>query len=182
MWGHRAPGGAGFMYGGPGWRARGRMFGSGEMKFVVLKLIDGKPMHGYEVMKALEEKSHGAYRASPGTVYPTLQWLEDEGLVEMKVAGDNKKIYSITKAGGEFLEENRSQVEDIFERMEDMADYMAGGRMPEVGRESRHLVRQAFRTAWRSRDDATSKKIVEILKGAREELRELGRGSRAKEE
>lgn len=181
MWGHR--GGRGFAFGGePGWRGRGRMFGSGEMKFVVLKLIAGKPMHGYEVMKALEERSRGAYRASPGTVYPTLQWLEDEGLVEMKVAGDNKKIYSITKAGEEFLEENRSHVEDIFERMEDMADYMAGGRMPEIGRESGRLMRQAFRTARRTRDDATLERLVEILERAREEIRDLGRESRAKEE
>jgi len=47
------------------------------MKYVILKLLRDKPRHGYEVMKELEERMHGCYSPSPGTVYPTLQWLED---------------------------------------------------------------------------------------------------------
>ena len=62
-------------------RRRRQWFGSGDMKYVILRLIKDKPMHGYEVMKALEDKTRGCYTPSPGTVYPTLQWLDDEGLV-----------------------------------------------------------------------------------------------------
>src|SRR3989441_7373743 len=51
------------------------------MKYVILKLLRDKPRHGYEVMKELAEELRGCYSPSPGTVYPTLQWLEDEGLV-----------------------------------------------------------------------------------------------------
>ncbi len=76
-----------------GWRGRGRgrgrghrgrrvWFGGGDMNYVILKLLEEKPMHGYEVMKALEEQTLGCYKPSPGTVYPTLQWLDDEGLVK----------------------------------------------------------------------------------------------------
>lgn len=178
MWSHRGRGWAsGFDFAGrgPRWGGRGRLFGPGDMKFVVLRLLEDKAMHGYEVMKALEEQSQGFYKASPGTVYPTLQWLEDEDLVVKEAREGDKKIYSITEAGKKFLVENQSTVEEIFERLEDMADYLGGGRMPEIGREIRQLVRQAFRVAWRSRDDATSRQIVEILKGARRQIRELGK-------
>jgi hypothetical protein len=61
------------------WAGRGgrrrQWFESGDLKYVILKLLRDKPMHGYEVMKALEEQTHGCYRPSPGSVYPTLQWL-----------------------------------------------------------------------------------------------------------
>ena len=67
-----------------GARRRRQWFESGDMKYVILKLVQEKPRHGYEVMKELEERMHGCYTPSPGTVYPTLQWLEDEGLVSSK--------------------------------------------------------------------------------------------------
>jgi DNA-binding PadR family transcriptional regulator len=86
------------------------------MKYVILKLLNDKPMHGYEVMKALEERTRGCYKPSPGTVYPTLQWLEDEGLVQIREV-DGKKVYEINDAGRAFLEDNRSTVEDIFDRV-----------------------------------------------------------------
>src|SRR3989454_12335349 len=70
----------GFRTGRSGHRRR-QWFGAGDMKYVILKLLRDKPRHGYEVMKELEERMHGCYSPSPGTVYPTLQWLEDEGLV-----------------------------------------------------------------------------------------------------
>ena len=86
------------------------------MKYVILKLLKEKPMHGYEVMKALEEQTHGCYRPSPGSVYPTLQWLEDEGLVKAQAA-DGKKVYEITDQGRTFLEEDRTTGDDIFDRI-----------------------------------------------------------------
>src|SRR5215207_6450395 len=77
------PGVFGFRMGGAKHRHRRRsqMFESGEVKFVILRLLKEKPRHGYEVIKALEEKLAGCYSPSPGTVYPTLQLLEDEGYV-----------------------------------------------------------------------------------------------------
>src|SRR5882672_2888584 len=87
----------GWFWGGPGMHRgrRGQWFESGDMKYVILKMLRDKPMHGYEVMKALEESMQGCYKPSPGTVYPTLQWLEDEGLVKANDA-DGKKVYEIT--------------------------------------------------------------------------------------
>ena len=87
--------GPGFVGFGRGGRRR-QWFGAGDMKYVILKLLKDKPRHGYEVMKELEDQMHGCYSASPGTVYPTLQWLEDEGLVRAKDV-EGKKVYEITE-------------------------------------------------------------------------------------
>jgi len=63
--------------GGPwGW---GRFFGAGEVRLALLSLLENEPKHGYQLMKDLEDRSGGLYRASAGTIYPTLQLLEDEG-------------------------------------------------------------------------------------------------------
>src|SRR5713226_2611860 len=151
----------GFFGRGPRQRRR-HWFGSGDMKYVILKLLQDKPRHGYEVMKELEEQSQGCYSPSPGTVYPTLQWLEDEGLVR---AGDvdGKKVYEITDAGRAFLDEHKDVVEEIFERVKDAVDDVLGGSMADVNRAIGQLVKTVYRTGWRSRDDAARRKIAEIL-------------------
>src|SRR5579859_3286729 len=82
--GHFGPGGE-----GP------RFFGRGDMKFALLELLQERPMYGYEMMKALEEKSGGFYSPSPGSIYPTLQMLEDRGFVSSKDT-EGKKVYSVT--------------------------------------------------------------------------------------
>jgi DNA-binding PadR family transcriptional regulator len=99
--GHSGP----FGFGGE----RGRFFGRGDMKYVLLELLQERPMHGYEMIKALEEKSGGFYSPSPGSIYPTLQMLEDGGLVTANEA-EGKKVYSITDAGRALLaERHRNQ-------------------------------------------------------------------------
>ena len=78
-----------------GGRYRGGIFGRGDLKFMVLRVLADRPMHGYDVMRALETESKGCYKASPGSVYPTLQMLEDEGYLVSKKEG-GKKVYSVT--------------------------------------------------------------------------------------
>lgn len=82
---------------GPLWGGQ-RFFGRGDVKYALLDLLQERPMHGYEMMKALEERSGGFYVASAGTIYPTLQMLEDRGLITSNQA-EGKKVYSITDAG-----------------------------------------------------------------------------------
>jgi DNA-binding PadR family transcriptional regulator len=148
---------------------RRQWFGAGDMKYVILNLLKDKPRHGYEVMKELEERMHGCYSPSPGTVYPTLQWLEDEGLVVAKDV-DGKKVYEITDQGRQFLEEHKDVVEEIFDRVRDAVDQALGGSMAEVNQAVGRLVKQVYRTGWKARDDAVRQKITEILKGAAQQI------------
>lgn len=94
---------------GPGGEG-GRFFGRGDMKFALLELLQEHPMHGYEMMKALEEKSGGFYSPSPGSIYPTLQMLEDRGFVTASEV-EGKKVYSITDAGRALLAERQGEEE-----------------------------------------------------------------------
>lgn len=75
-----------------------RFFRRGDIKFALLNLLTERPMHGYEMMKALETQSGGMYTPSAGTIYPTLQMLEDRGFVT-STETDGKKVYQITDAG-----------------------------------------------------------------------------------
>jgi DNA-binding PadR family transcriptional regulator len=96
---------------GPGGEG-GRFFGRGDMKFALLQLLQEHPMHGYEMMKALEEKSGGFYTPSPGSIYPTLQMLEDRGFVTSNEV-EGKRVYSITDAGRSLLTERQGDAEDF---------------------------------------------------------------------
>lgn len=89
---------------GPG--GEGRVFGRGDIKYVLLELLQERPMHGYEMIKALEERSGGFYTPSPGSVYPTLQMLEEGGYVTVSEV-EGKKVYTITDAGRNLLAERQ---------------------------------------------------------------------------
>jgi len=104
---------------------------------------------------------HGCYSASPGTVYPTLQWLEDEGLVRAKDV-EGKKVYEITDLGLKFLEEHRDVVEEIFDRVKDAVEEVLGGGMGDLNRAMGALMRSAYRAG-----------------GARETTRSVRRSARS---
>src|ERR1700745_1834563 len=72
----------------------------GDMSPILLRVLAEKPMHGYEIIRELEKKSHGFWRPSPGSVYPTLQLLEEQDLVTSRDEG-GKKVYTLTDAGSE---------------------------------------------------------------------------------
>jgi DNA-binding PadR family transcriptional regulator len=96
-------------------RRRPRFFERGDLKYVILDLLAEKPRHGYEIIRALEERFGGFYAPSPGSVYPTLQLLDDLGYVTSTRQGD-KKVYAITDAGRAFLAEHRDSVDGIWGR------------------------------------------------------------------
>src|SRR6266850_2850666 len=171
-WQGFGPGFAGFGFGRAG--RRRQWFGAGDMKYVILKLLKDKPRHGYEVMKDLEDQMHGCYSASPGTVYPTLQWLEDEGLVRAKDV-DGKKVYEITDLGLKFLEEHKDVVEDIFDRVSEAVERTVGGSMVEVNRALGQLVKAVYRTGWKAEGDAARKRVAEILAKAAADVEELAK-------
>jgi DNA-binding PadR family transcriptional regulator len=162
-----------FGYPGGRHRRRGRWFESGEMKLVILRLIREKPRHGYEIIKALEERMAGCYTPSAGTVYPTLQMLEDQGYVRI-VEENGKKVYHITPEGEKYLDENEHVLADIGERIREALRGVAGGALSEVNTAIAQLVKQAFRDAWRSGPDSErTRKIAEILRKAAADIEAL---------
>jgi DNA-binding PadR family transcriptional regulator len=86
---------------GPGRFGPGRRAGRGDVREGILALLSEEPMHGYQIMRELAERSGGAWRPSPGSVYPTLQQLEDEGLIASAQSDAGKRVYELTDAGRE---------------------------------------------------------------------------------
>jgi DNA-binding PadR family transcriptional regulator len=164
------PGASGF--GTPNFRWR--IFDRGDLKYIILELLRDRPMHGYEVMRALEETSHGAYKASPGSVYPTLQSLEDDGYVASEER-DGRKVYTITDGGLEFLDTNRDRVEQILHRIGDFAKHFSGAPMTDVTKSFMRLAQASFEQTVRRVGDENSLDLVrEILERAAREIESVG--------
>jgi DNA-binding PadR family transcriptional regulator len=160
----------------------GRFVGDGELRLIVLSLIAENPRHGYDIIKALEERSQGFYSPSPGVIYPTLTYLEEAGHAVSSAKG-NKKTYAITESGRGFLQENReadailsriewigarlAQARHFFERGEDSRDSDIPGVVPEL-----NAARRAIKAALASKLGSSSEeqyRIAELLlKAARE--------------
>jgi DNA-binding PadR family transcriptional regulator len=152
-------------------RRRAQMFESGEMRYVILRLLREKPRHGYEIIKALEERFGGWYTPSPGTIYPTLELLADQGYVRA-VEEEGKKVYHITPEGEAFLTEHKDTIEEIFDRVRETVRDVAGGPMGVISPAFARLAKETWKDTWRYRpDDERAKRIVEILDRATAEIR-----------
>ena len=109
---------------GRGGMGAGRKLGAGDLQLLILALLSEKPSHGYEVIKALDERSNGYYSPSPGMVYPALTYLEEIGHATVEVEG-TKKRYSITNDGIDHLETNRATVDTLLEQLAWIGQRMA---------------------------------------------------------
>ena len=98
-------------------RGSDRLFDRGDLKYVILDLLRERPRHGYDIIRALEQRFRGLYSPSPGSIYPTLQLLEDQGYVSSNQQ-DGKKVYTLTDEGREFLAERAATLNGIRARME----------------------------------------------------------------
>ncbi|RCS22220.1 PadR family transcriptional regulator [Phyllobacterium salinisoli] len=166
----------------------GRFVGDGELRLVVLALLEDAPRHGYDVIKALEEHSSGFYTPSPGVIYPTLTYLEETGHA-VSAADGNKKVYSITTDGRSYLEQNRKVAEAALERIRRIGERLARARQWFDGSEGRehdrdipevvpevNEARRALKGALAHRLHAappTQRKIADILRKAAEEIQAL---------
>ncbi len=126
---------------GGGRSGLGRSFAQGDLRLVILHLIAEKPRHGYELIKAIEERVGGAYSPSPGVIYPTLTLLEELGHVTAGT-GDGagaKKLHGITAEGLALLEANRPAVDALLARMDEAGRVHGGGPAPQVVRAMENL-------------------------------------------
>jgi len=152
--------------GGPGGHRRGGRMRRGEIRTALLSALADEPGHGYEVMQRLEERSGGTWRPSPGSVYPTLQQLQDEGLVT-STERDGKRVFEITEAGRTELAE-RTKVAGPAPWTDDNAwSVFAQLREGAVG------IMQASRQIAKSGNEAQIQRAVEIVRDARKRLYQL---------
>jgi DNA-binding PadR family transcriptional regulator len=100
----------------------GRFLEHGDLRFVVLAMIAEQPRHGYELIKELEDRTGGAYRPSPGVIYPTLALLEDEGFIRPVTGEAGRKLFEATDEGREALKANQAGVDAVFGRMAEAAE------------------------------------------------------------
>ena len=144
---------------GPG-RGRHRVR-RGDVRSAVLALLDDRAMHGYEMITELEERTGGRWRPSAGSIYPTLQLLEDEGLVTAEEV-DGRKVYSLTQAGQKAAPDRTEEARPWEEGDEDSPRF-------EVRKELFRTV-GAAKTVARGDDEEQMTKAAEILKDARRKL------------
>lgn len=109
---------------GPGSERR-RMFESGELRLVLLKLIEEQPRHGYDLIREIENRSGGAYAPSPGVVYPTMTLLLDMGLAEEEASEGPRKLLAITETGRAHLAERADEVATAMARLAALAKVSA---------------------------------------------------------
>jgi DNA-binding PadR family transcriptional regulator len=166
-----------------GWHSfrAGRKLGAEDLQLVILALLSEKAAHGYEIIKALSERSGGYYHPSPGMVYPALTYLGEIGYASVAAEG-TRKLYDITAAGRAHLEENRGVAETILAQLKWVAEKMSAMRnafasdgdqadaMSTKLRAARARLRAALIEA-RGAPDEEQRRIAQILDRAADEIR-----------
>lgn len=162
--------------GGPSPRG-GRVFGHGGLRFVLLQLIADKSSHGYELIKAIEDRLGGVYSPSPGTVYPTLTLMEELGYLTVEEADTGgRKRYRITDAGQVFLTENRVTVDAMMARMNSGVDGAGprAGRPPQVMRAIENLkLAMRMRLSGEALTPAQANAFAAVLDSAAQQLEQI---------
>ena len=121
-----------------GGRRTGRAFGHGELRLVVLSLVGEQPRHGYELIKAIEDRFAGSYSPSPGVIYPTLTLLEELGHASVEER-DGKKVYSITPEGQAYLDVHQDALNGALGHMDKVRAAHGGGPAPQIVRAMENL-------------------------------------------
>lgn len=152
---------------------RGRMFASGELRLLLLKLIADEQRHGYELIKAIEELTGGQYAPSPGVVYPTLSLLLDEGAVTEVSDDAPRKAFAATDAGRAELTERADEAERLVERLKALDSDSDGRRSPPVMRAMGNLFTAVKGRAETGFDRETAHQVAAILDEAAQRIERL---------
>jgi len=148
----------------------------GVLRYLLLGALSDGPKHGYELIKWLEERSHGLYTPSPGTVYPTLQLMEDQGFVRAE-SQDERRVYHLTDAGRAELGAHADVVEAVWARFggrtpSDASRHEAGFLQDELN-DLTQTVWGGLRSAIRQGDDETVRRVRRAIEGCKNEVRDL---------
>lgn len=151
------------------------LFGHGDFRLYLLRMLADEPRHGYELIRSLEDELSGLYKPSPGSVYPRLSALEEEGLIE-RTEEEGRKSYRITEAGRAELDERRDELDELEHRVGSAGD-LAHDIRSEVRASVREL-REELREALREVRGDVGDTLDDELRSTREEMRERLRSER----
>jgi DNA-binding PadR family transcriptional regulator len=140
---------------------------------VIVKLLSEQPSYGYQLMKTMEERLAGGYSPSAGVIYPTLTLLEEEGLASVSTSTDNKKVYTVTPAGLDYLNENKARVEELFARLDEARGGFERGRSPEIMRAFTNLRSAVMARVSREVTPEQIRKITEAINAAAKSIDEM---------
>jgi DNA-binding PadR family transcriptional regulator len=153
----------------------GRFFGPGELRLALLALLADAPGHGYDLMTRLEARFDGAYQASAGAIYPTLQQLDDERLVCL-APGEERKVYQLTEAGRAEVTAHAEEVEQIWARAASRGEWglLRDPHAAEIVGPALRLVKAAVKAIVKShRDSLVVEEVQQILGDARRRIEQL---------
>ena len=153
---------------------RRRMFDSGELRLVLLRLIADEPRHGYDLIRRIEELTRGAYAPSPGVIYPTLTLLDDMGQIAAADSEGAKKLFAITPEGQAELDANAALVDELLARLAEVGDEQQRTDSASVRRAMGNL-RAVLMNRLRDRDldEATLHEIVARIDEAAQKIERL---------
>jgi DNA-binding PadR family transcriptional regulator len=164
-----------WMRSGPWGGGQGRRVDRGDMKYLILTVLKDGPKHGYEIMREIEQRAHGIYTPSPGTIYPTLQLLEDMGYVRSQEV-EQRRVYELTEAGRTYLSEHQEAANEAWRQFEEPPWRKV---FPGFGNEEQRQLRNELfdlaRTLFTGgrifrADPATLAKVREIIRNARQQI------------
>lgn len=155
---------------GRGGGRRRRPLDHGDLRLLILALIQEEPRHGYDLMMEIETRTGGTYKPSPGVMYPALSVIEDQGFVKAKKV-EGKRVFNLTETGEEELAENAETLAKIEERLESLANPDAElhpGDIRSASRRLRHTLIKTVTETWP--DTSNYEEIVDILNQARADI------------
>lgn len=151
-------------------RSGQRLLGHGDLKLLLLALVEQQSSHGYELIRRIADMFHGHYTPSPGAIYPTLTMLEELGLLQVGQEHGGRKLYAVTTAGRRFLADNRDAVDAMTLRTRHAARTAAKMALPPAVRHAMHDVKHALMargTAWNA---AEARRVAALLERAAREI------------
>jgi DNA-binding PadR family transcriptional regulator len=146
-------------------------FQKGDLKYVILNLLKEKPRYGYEIIRSLEESSHGFYTPSPGVVYPTLQMLEEMGYAS-STDRDGKKVFTITEEGRGFLSERKDTADAVKDQMKHRWHFKNFAKMAMVMKEM-HVLENTISRRMRHAEPEKLERVRAVISQAGEEIRAI---------
>jgi len=149
------------------------MFDRAELRLVLLSLIAEQPRHGYDLIKAMEERSGGHYSPSPGVIYPALSMLSDEGVILEQESADHRRSFAITESGRAVLEAEAEQAEAGVQRLNALGERAEEHRSPSIERGAANLFMAVAQRMRGERDEELPHRIAEILDEAARRIERL---------